>query len=305
MYLDPKGARTTNTLMDSQQQRAMKTMICSNCGGLGHLYRHCNHPITSFGCIVFRLRYDTFSNCMFPEYLMVQRKDSLAYVEFVRGKYDLKNITYLLNLFSNMTSDEHAKILNYTFDEMWRDLWSPNGRQFMKEYHTAKTNFDSLRRGYLIRGATGAVSRVDAAYFVNHVSEKLLETEWGFPKGRRNFFEDDKRCALREFREETGINLAQIRILRDLKPVEEIFSGTNRLRYKHVYYIAKFVSTTQEPEVLFDPTNRHQAREIRDVRWFPYKEAQDKIKPCNVERKELLKRINNIIVRKSLALPKP
>ncbi len=278
-------------------------MICSNCGGLGHLYRHCNHPITSFGCIVFRLRYDTTTNCMFPEYLMVQRKDSLAYVEFIRGKYDLKNLTYLTTLFSNMTDLEHCKILTNTFDDLWRDLWSPNGRQFMKEYNAAKHNFEILRRGYLIRGADGRVLRVDAAHFVNTVPDKLDETEWGFPKGRRNFFEDDKRCALREFREETGINLAQIRILRDLKPVEEIFSGTNRLRYKHVYYVAKYVSNDQDQEALFDPTNRHQAREIRDVRWFPYKEAQQKIKACNVERKELLKRINSVIVKKSLQKP--
>jgi 8-oxo-dGTP pyrophosphatase MutT (NUDIX family) len=240
---------------------------------------------------------------MFPEYLMVQRKDSLAYVEFIRGKYDLKNLTYLATLFTHMTGLEHYKILTSTFDDLWRDLWSPNGRQFMKEYNAAKHNFDILRRGYLIRGADARVVRVDAAHFINTVPYKLDETEWGFPKGRRNFFEDDKRCALREFREETGINLAQIRILRDLKPVEEIFSGTNRLRYKHVYYVAKFVSNDQDHEALFDPTNRHQAREIRDVRWFPYKEAQDKIKDCNVERKELLKRINSVIVKKSLQKP--
>ena len=31
------------------------------------------------------------------------------------------------------------------------------------------------------------------------------ETEWEFPKGRRNFKEKDLECALREFEEETGI----------------------------------------------------------------------------------------------------
>ena len=28
--------------------------------------------------------------------------------------------------------------------------------------------------------------------------------EWGFPKGRRNYQENDLACALREFQEETG-----------------------------------------------------------------------------------------------------
>ena len=45
------------------------------------------------------------------------------------------------------------------------------------------------------------------------------EPEWGFPKGRRNFNETDLNCALREFNEETGINMKSIKLLEKLVPI--------------------------------------------------------------------------------------
>jgi 8-oxo-dGTP pyrophosphatase MutT (NUDIX family) len=111
---------------------------------------------------------------------------------------------------------------------------------------------------------------------------------------------------LREFREETGINLAQIRLLREFKPLEEIFSGSNHMRYKHVYYIAKYVAndsignTPTASSSLYDPSNKHQVREIKDVQWFCYQDAQAKINDANIERKELLKRVNSLIVKNNV-----
>lgn len=284
---------------------------------MGHLYRQCNHPITSYGCIAFRLIFDPTMNCVFPEYLMVQRKDSLAYVEFIRGKYSLQNIVYIANLLSNMTADEHAKLLNNSFEDLWRELWSHNNKVFAKEYTNAREKFNALTEGYKLRDLHGHIKRVELRSLIENLPSCLKETEWGFPKGRRNFHEDDKRCALREFREETGINLAQIRLLREFKPLEEIFSGTNHMRYKHVYYIAKYVandvpcsrhafaasasaSASASTGSLYDPSNKHQAREIKDVQWFSYQDAQSKINDANIERKELLKRVNSLIVKNNI-----
>ena len=59
-------------------------MYCNNCGKKGHLYKECKLPVTSCGNIVFRLDKDE------PEILMIQRKDSLCYIDFIRGKYDIK-----------------------------------------------------------------------------------------------------------------------------------------------------------------------------------------------------------------------
>ena len=58
------------------------------------------NPITSIGLIVFN------NNDTKIEYLMIRRKDSLGYVDFMRGKYPLFNKRYLLNIISEMTDNE-------------------------------------------------------------------------------------------------------------------------------------------------------------------------------------------------------
>ena len=54
---------------------------------------------------------------------MVQRRDTLGYVEFMRGKYNLENINYIYDLFKIMTKTERLNILNYSFDLLWNNLW--------------------------------------------------------------------------------------------------------------------------------------------------------------------------------------
>ena len=63
--------------------------FCNNCGKNGHVFHNCKHPITSIGIITFRnTKYGL-------EYLMIRRKDSLGFVDFMRGKYSIYNNTYL------------------------------------------------------------------------------------------------------------------------------------------------------------------------------------------------------------------
>ena len=279
-----------------------RNIICCNCGGVGHGYARCNHPITSYGIICYKLVYDSKYNSVYPEYLMVQRKDSLSYVEFMRGKYDLQNITYISKLFTNMIEEERNQIVNNDFETLWTSLWSTtSGKNFMKEYVNSKEKFNKLKNGYLIKSKDtrdDEVLIVNIDLIISTTRSNLHETEWGFPKGRRSFSdEDDKRCALREFREETGIHLKSVRLSKD-KPFEEVFSGTNKIRYKHVYYIAKYSQLPySENYELFNPNNKCQAREIKDVRWFKYNDCQNKISETNIERKELFKRVNNMILR--------
>ena len=70
---------------------------CTNCGDYGHTYRQCLAPITSYGMILFRIKgpwnqaqailqnttsvngLDNIQNNI--EYLLIQRRDSLGFVE--------------------------------------------------------------------------------------------------------------------------------------------------------------------------------------------------------------------------------
>ena len=134
---------------------------------------------------------------------------------------------------------------------------------------------------------------INIDYLLSNTISQFSETEWGFPKGRRNVNENDLNCALREFKEETGLNTNIIRLLFDLKPLEEVFSGTNKKRYKHVYYIAQLCSNVNSNII----DDQSPCREIKAVKWFTYEECQQNIRDINVERKELLKRLHNIILK--------
>jgi hypothetical protein len=80
--------------------------------------------------------------------------------------------------------------------------------------------------------------------------------------------------------------------------LEEVFSGTNNVRYKHVYYIAKMNISSQFAQyVTIDPKNKQQCKEIRNIRWFEYEDAQSKIREPNIERKELLRRLHTLIMK--------
>jgi 8-oxo-dGTP pyrophosphatase MutT (NUDIX family) len=280
-----------NNLYGTNYMNRRKNLImCANCGGLGHVYRTCNHPTISYGVICYSFREGKVV------YLMVQRKDSLSYVEFMRGKYNLENKKYLMKLFSYMTNDERLRLQNNDFDHLWRDMWCKNetdGKHFNKEYQEAAEKFNKIKTGYLMKSQENEVISININYLVSNTKPLFSETEWGFPKGRRNVNENDLNCALREFKEETGLNTNIMRLLFDLKPLEEVFSGTNKKRYKHVYYIAQLCNNISI-DIIDDQSP---CREIKAVKWFTYEECQTQIRDINVERKELLKRLNNIILK--------
>lgn len=318
MY-DPKHS-SIDAKRFRERDRNANYVFCANCGGLGHVYKTCNHPVISYGVICYKTFYDPEKNCIYPKYLMVQRRDSLSYVEFLRGKYKPNNREYLMKLFTNMTPEERERIGQSTFEELWTIMWTQCGRKqqdveatiediaknhsrnFNKEWKEAAEKYETIKKGFNIMCNDGRVIYFDIDWLLQNTKAAYTETEWGFPKGRRNINEDDLICAVREFKEETGIHASRIRINKDLKPIEEVFTGSNNVRYKHVYYVARYVPSTHPKSMmlerpLFDPGNTQQTKEVRDVQWFTYKEAQDKIRVSNMERKELFKRLNHGLIK--------
>jgi 8-oxo-dGTP pyrophosphatase MutT (NUDIX family) len=205
-------------------------------------------------------------------------------------------------MFTLMTESEREGLATKTFDVLWQDMWcksiNDESKTFSKEFKEANEKFQLLKKGYYIK-STDNIQFFDIAYIIKNTTSKYNETEWGFPKGRRNINEGDVNCALREFREETGIPQKCVQLCNNyIKPLEEVFSGSNNVRYKHVYYIAKMnVNNQFAQSVSIDPKNKQQCKEIRNVRWFEYDEAQSKIREQNIERKELLRRLHMLIMK--------
>jgi len=79
----------------------------------GHMYYNCKKPLLSNGIIAVKIAKNQEENM----YLMVKRKHTFGFIDFVRGKYSVNNKSHLLGMIDEMTLDEKDKILNLEFSE--------------------------------------------------------------------------------------------------------------------------------------------------------------------------------------------
>ena len=286
------------------RQAVQKT--CSNCGQYGHSFRHCIAPVTSHGVIVFKVEglwnpakilseqesaITGFENSGQVKYLMIQRRDSLGFVELMRGKYQLDDFRYITTQIKGMTKKERERFLTLSFQELWSQLWGVDSTstQYRSEKEISRQKFEALR-------TNGLLDESGAKRTLQEVFEQMgpgWETpEYGFPKGRRDPNETERDCALRELWEETGLHRDDIKVIENCEPLQETFFGSNRIHYCHKYMLAYI-----KPDVVvsFDPTNEHMKKEIGDLGWFSLEEALEKIRPENVEKKEVLLRAHSLL----------
>lgn len=254
---------------------------CSNCGKNGHTFRECSEPIISCGIIAIRFPTDSET----PEYLMIRRRDSLGYIEFLRGKYHLSQQTYIQTLVNQMTIEERQRLLTTPFDKLWSGLWNyQNTKQFRTEMSHSREMFTTIRN-------KGDDSGKKLSDFVKDCTSSWMEPEWGFPKGRRGQNEKQLDCALREFHEESGLKISDIQICNDGQTVQETFVGTNGVKYRHIYYIG-----VCKAETSLSVKTQTQVREVGGIGWYPIQNAMKRIRDYNPERKEVLQIVNNLII---------
>jgi 8-oxo-dGTP pyrophosphatase MutT (NUDIX family) len=285
-----------------------KKNYCTNCGKFGHINRTCKEPITSLGILCFKLdkslnlnhldfnnyvsnkyikiddyNFENLSNLnkinLFKDkiyFLLIRRKHSLNYVEFIRGKYDKNNLNKLIECFELMSKKEIENIKNNDFEFLWDDLWkeTSKNKMYQKEFKKSKKLFNNLKE--------------------ENILEKLLEInplydtpEWGIPKGRRNYFEKNIECAIREFNEETTMKENNYVILKNLYSVQENYKGTNNLNYKHIYYLSISDSANEVNYDNIESSNN----EIGNIGWFTWDEAIKKIRPYYKSKIELINKI--------------
>ena len=244
-------------------------MYCNNCGEKGHLFRTCRDPVLSCGVLLI----DSPTLPVDPadiRVLMIRRKDSMSFAEFMRGKYDPADEDYVATLVKNMTLKEQAGIASETFEVLWKQLWGDD--RTSADFAPGRDKFNQLDRVKLMRDNLSVYT----------------EPEWGFPKGRRMRGETDMACAVREFGEETNIPRDAYTVLKNIL-FEETFMGLNNVRYRHVYFVAMLtqpdlVNLTQR----FTPMQR---REISGIAWKTLEEAGALVRPHHVERHGMLNRL--------------
>ena len=225
---------------------------CINCNSTGHHKQHCPQPISSTGVIAFR--YNTRLKCI--QYLTIRRQYTIAFTEIIRGKYNLYDKNYIMVLLHETTSKEKENLLQLDFNVMWALLWNINSvdlstsPKLSVDDKQAKLKFESLKSG-------GNTKFGGIAYNLASLLKEITthghyvdwqEPEWGFPKGRHEHGETLLVCAAREFHEETGYSALALNFLTNVKPLEEIFLGSNNKAYIHKYVLAQYIEQDEKAD---------------------------------------------------------
>jgi 8-oxo-dGTP pyrophosphatase MutT (NUDIX family) len=250
---------------------------CSNCGKIGHLFYQCKLPITSYGIILFRFTSE-------PEFLMIRRKDSFGYIDFIRGKYSLSNIFQIQKCIDEMSVAEKNRIITKPFDTLWKELWGVHSTPLYRSEETSSSKkFEALKAGIMVNDNSITLDEI-----VSRSTTSWKEQEWEFPKGRRNYKENDMECAFREFEEETGMSRKHIRLVENVIPYEEYFVGSNFKAYKHKFYLA--YTSNQELDM-----NNYQRTEVSRMQWMNLQNCIQCIRPYNLEKQTILVNVNKML----------
>jgi len=302
---------------NNKRVKSKKDTYCSNCGLDGHLYKECTEPITSYGIIMIQLndknelvkeiinrhvekefyhvndyginitdQMDLELFCKFKNslnFLMIRRKHTLGFLEFIRGRYEVENVEYIIHLFKQMTQQEIELISKAPFDELWIAIWGDKTTH-QQEYVMSKNKFDKLTL------KSDCVLGLD--FYTQKIKPDWDSSEWGFPKGRRNYREYDIECAIREFKEETGIGDDDLYIFSRIAPLEENLIGTNGVNYRHIYYIGIMLKNIQTHHCLNE--------EVDELCVNIHEECFSMIRPYHTDKRKILSQVyiyfmNNII----------
>ena len=297
-----------------------KNYYCTNCNKKGHTYKKCNNPIISNGIICINLSMDEtvnetfnknledyinkhfnskiYSNIVIDKttinknikFLLVQRKNSLGYLEFMRGRYDENNNDNITYLFEQMTQLEIDDIMKKDFDLLWTELWDENNirnKNHHKEYTVSKQKFYELR-----------LNKLD---YIKQINPIFNFNEWGFPKGRREPYESDLVCAVREFEEETNLKENDYTILENCKKIKENLIGTNGINYLHNYFLA--LLSNLHCHDIDKGINKGSSREIGDIKYLDYDECISLIRPYHLNKIKIINVIYTLVDEYLLLCP--
>jgi 8-oxo-dGTP pyrophosphatase MutT (NUDIX family) len=293
-----------------------KYLFCTNCGKTGHQNKKCIEPITSLGIILFKIDFENlkknlnididnniFNNLsdntniiksnsknihniekifIFQKYikfLLISRRSSLGFIEFMRGNYNENDLNDIVKLFRQMYQCEINIIKTQSFNYLWKYIWQLNIINHNdKDFINSNIKYKKI------------VTLKFLDYCCNNINPKYNNVEWGFPKGRRLNLEKNCDCAKREFNEETNLNNNDYTILNNISPETENLIGTNNIDYKHIYY---FATTDKNIKLTINKNNNLQYKEVGHIGWYNYNETINNIREYHINKKII---INNLYI---------
>tara|TARA_Y100001958_G_scaffold159682_1_gene162420 strand:- start:6285 stop:6989 length:705 start_codon:yes stop_codon:yes gene_type:complete len=224
---------------------------------------------TSYGVILFKIEDEK------KKILMINRKDSLCYIDFIRGKYNINDYNYINKLFSRMSNKEIDNIKNKSFEELWKNLWNIKyDVHKKKEYKISEKKINKIKKNY------------------NFPVSKYENSEWEFPKGKKNSNEPNKIAACRELEEETNIKKNDYKIINNIIPISETINAENNINYKNIYYLGLCLN---DSNIFINDKNIDQVNEIKNVKFLERDEAISLIRDYNISKINIINNIFNLI----------
>ena len=186
--------------------------------------------------------------------LLVQKRNTYSFVDFITGKYVKSNKRYIQKLFNGMTIHEKTIIMSTNFEFIWYYAFI----SYIKNdfYYKCQSKFIAFinENGRLLRN-----------YLLN--SSHAESTLWEAPKGRKNPDESNITCAMREMEEETAYLPDEYNFIFDISnnKYKNIYMENN-IRYNIIYYMAKKIDT----EINNPNLNKLlQMNELANIKWVP------------------------------------
>lgn len=182
--------------------------------------------------------------------LLVQKRFTNAFSMFVRNKYEDIAVE---TLFREMTLHEKLLLKSMNFDAIWYHLnLNDNKTDY---YYQCLLKFNA----FISDGGTRLSKIINNTPNSNNL-------KWEPPKGRKELNESNCECAIRELKEETGIDSDQYKFSVYMKNNKYITSNiSNKIKYIVIYYTAK-ANVMNDP--IFDNNNLNQTVEIMDTKWI-------------------------------------
>lgn len=212
------------------------------------------------------------------EILMIKKKSTYSFAEFVRGSYNINQKHNIIYLLDNMSIDEKISINSLNYNILW-----------LKLYGKLPCQIDN-------KNYTRGLKKYNALIEINN-GQYLLEMLkysgnkdilWEIPKGRQDKNESNLEAAIREFQEETNIPKNEYKILFNEKCISYTFFDNGK-KYTYIYYLGIMLNNKYEPKFHFNSANM--IREVLDIKFL----SKEQIRLFNNNR---LHNIVKVIIKK-------
>jgi len=199
------------------------------------------------------------------ETLLIHKRVSFCFVEFVNGRYRRGDKARIHFLLSGMTGEEKIDVWSLDFARMWFRIWLVD----IDNVHTEKDHYEKYRsrRAYfkechMYDGGKALQKSLSIT--------KCSNTIWELPKGRPNSpHELPLNCAIREFQEETGFTPADYDLILSEPTLCTIIHADN-IKYISNYYVAIMKPEAANRPLQINYSNgaaRHQIAEVINIQW--------------------------------------